>query len=145
MPIGELLEWMQKLKAPSVAPLQARIVERLEHLVAIGLGYLTMGRETATLSGGESQRAKMMRDLGAALTEMAYIFDEPTIGLHPHDIERLNGVLRVLRDKGNPVLVVEHNLAISKNADWIIDMGPEGGNKGGRVMFEGTPQQLLDC
>ena len=138
MPIGDLLEWMKKLKAPSVAPLQARIVERLEHLVAIGLGYLTMGRETATLSGGESQRVKMVRHLGAALTEMVYVFDEPTIGLHPHDVERLNRVLYMLRDKGNTVLVVEHKPEVMAIADHIVDMGPGAGKDGGNVVFEGT-------
>ncbi|MEP7123237.1 MAG: excinuclease ABC subunit UvrA [Byssovorax sp.] len=138
MPISELLEWVKKLKAPSVAPLQARIVERLEHLVAIGLGYLTMSRATATLSGGESQRVKMVRHLGAALTEMVYIFDEPTIGLHPHDVERLNNVLRMLRDKGNTVLVVEHKPEVMAIADHLVDMGPGAGKEGGALVFEGT-------
>jgi excinuclease UvrABC ATPase subunit len=138
MPIGELLEWMKKLKAPSVAPLQAHIVERLEHLVAIGLGYLTMSRETATLSGGESQRVKIVRHLGAALTEMVYVFDEPTIGLHPHDVERLNRVLTMLRDKGNTVLVVEHKPEVMAIADHVVDMGPGAGKEGGTVVFQGT-------
>jgi len=138
MPISELLEWTKKLKAPAVAPLQAHILERLEHLVAIGLGYLTMSRETATLSGGESQRVKMVRHLGAALTEMVYIFDEPTIGLHPHDIERLNRVLTMLRDKGNTVLVVEHKPEVMAIADHIVDMGPGAGKEGGNVVFEGS-------
>jgi len=138
MPISELLEWMKQLNVSAVAPLQARIVERLEHLVAIGLGYLTMSRETATLSGGESQRVKMVRHLGAALTEMVYIFDEPTIGLHPHDVERLNRVLIMLRDKGNTVLVVEHKPAVMAIADHIVDMGPGAGKDGGAVVFEGT-------
>ena len=138
MPITQLAAWMKKLKAPVVAPLIERIVERLEHLVAIGLGYLTLSRETATLSGGESQRVKMVRHLGAALTEMVYIFDEPTIGLHPHDIERLNGVLRMLRDKGNTVLVVEHKPEVMAIADHIVDMGPAAGKEGGAVVFEGS-------
>ncbi len=138
MPIGELLDWVKNLKAPSVAPLQAHIVERLEHLVAIGLGYLTMSRETATLSGGESQRVKIVRHLGAALTEMVYVFDEPTIGLHPHDIERLSRVLVMLRDKGNTVLVVEHKPEIMAIADHIVDMGPGAGKDGGAVVFQGT-------
>jgi len=142
MPISELHEWMRKLKAPKVAPLLARIVERLEHLVGIGLGYLTMGRETATLSGGESQRVKMVRHLGAALTEMVYVFDEPTIGLHPHDVERLNDVLRMLRDKGNTVLVVEHKPEVMAIADHIVDMGPGAGKEGGTVVFEGTFEAL---
>jgi excinuclease UvrABC ATPase subunit len=142
MPISELLEWVKQLKVPSMAPLQARIVDRLEHLVAIGLGYLTMGRETATLSGGESQRVKMVRHLGAALTEMVYLFDEPTIGLHPHDVERLNHVLRMLRDKGNTVLVVEHEPEVMALADHIVDMGPGAGKEGGTVVFEGTFAEL---
>ncbi|HLK36018.1 MAG TPA: excinuclease ABC subunit UvrA [Polyangiaceae bacterium] len=138
MPIGELLGWTRELKAPPVAPLLARIVERLDHLVAIGLGYLTLGRETATLSGGESQRVKMVRQLGAALTEMVYVFDEPTIGLHAHDVERLNRVLCMLRDKGNTVLVVEHKPEVMAVADHIVDMGPGAGKEGGAVVFEGT-------
>jgi excinuclease UvrABC ATPase subunit len=138
MPIGQLLEWMKTLKAPQVAPLKERIVERLDHLVEIGLGYLTMSRETTTLSGGESQRVKMVRHLGAALTEMVYIFDEPTIGLHPHDIERMNRLLRMLRDKGNTVLVVEHEPEVMAIADHIVDMGPGAGKEGGSVVFEGT-------
>jgi len=138
MPIGELLEWMKKLNAPSVGPLQARIVERLDHLVAIGLGYLTLSRETGTLSGGESQRVKLVRHLGAALTEMVYVFDEPTIGLHPHDVERLNRMLKMLRDKGNTVLVVEHKPEVMAIADHIVDMGPGAGKEGGAVVFEGT-------
>ena len=144
MPITQLVPWMKKLDAPAVAPLTARIIERLEHLVAIGLGYLTLSRETATLSGGESQRVKMVRHLGAALTEMVYIFDEPTIGLHPHDIERLNGVLRMLRDKGNTVLVVEHKPEVMAIADHIVDMGPAAGKEGGTVVFEGSFAALKD-
>lgn len=142
MPIGELLEWMKKLKAPEVAPLQTRIVERLGHLVEIGLGYLTMSRETATLSGGESQRVKMVRHLGSALTDLVYIFDEPTIGLHPHDVERLNRVLTMLRDKGNTVLVVEHKPQVMAIADHIVDMGPGAGKEGGTVVFEGPFTEL---
>jgi excinuclease UvrABC ATPase subunit len=138
LPIGELLDWVKRLNAPSVAPLLARIVERLEHLTAIGLGYLTMSRATSTLSGGESQRVKMVRHLGAALTEMVYVFDEPTIGLHPHDIERLNRVLEMLRDKGNTVLVVEHKPEVMAIADHIVDMGPGAGKDGGSVVFQGT-------
>jgi excinuclease ABC A subunit len=138
MPISDLLEWVTTLNAPSVAPLQARIVERLEHLVAMGLGYLSLSRETATLSGGESQRVKIVRHLGAALTEMVYVFDEPTIGLHPHDVERLNRVLCMLRDKGNTVLVVEHKPEVMAIADHIVDMGPGAGKDGGSVVFQGT-------
>ncbi len=137
MPIVDLLAWTKGLKLPAVAPLQARIVERLEHLESIGLGYLTLGRETGTLSGGESQRVKMVRHLGAALTEMVYVFDEPTIGLHPHDVERLNRVLLLLRDKGNTVLVVEHKPEVMAVADHIVDMGPGAGKDGGTVVFEG--------
>jgi excinuclease UvrABC ATPase subunit len=138
LPISELCAWVKALEAPAVAPLLLRIGERLEHLVSIGLGYLTMSRATATLSGGESQRVKMVRHLGAALTEMVYIFDEPTIGLHPHDIERLNAVLLMLRDKGNTVLVVEHKPEVMAIADHIVDMGPGAGKDGGSLVFEGT-------
>ncbi|MFT3926672.1 MAG: excinuclease ABC subunit UvrA [Myxococcales bacterium] len=142
LPIVELLAWTRKLELPAVAPLVARIVERLEHLVAIGLGYLTLSRATASLSGGESQRVKMVRHLGAALTEMVYIFDEPTIGLHPHDIERLKGVLCMLRDKGNTVLVVEHKPEVMAIADHIVDMGPGAGKAGGNVVFQGPFEAL---
>lgn len=119
-------------------------VERLRNLVDIGLGYLSLDRETATLSGGESQRIKMIRHLGSSLTEMMYIFDEPTTGLHASDVGRLLGIMDRLVDGGNTVVVIEHNLDAVSDADWILDLGPEGGKGGGEVLFTGTPMELLD-
>ncbi|MEO7729822.1 MAG: excinuclease ABC subunit UvrA [Kofleriaceae bacterium] len=137
MQVSELAELVRALRAPSVAPLLARLSERLDHLVEIGLGYLSLSRETATLSGGESQRVKMVRHLSSSLTETLYIFDEPTIGLHPHDIQRLNKMLTKLRDAGNTVLVVEHKPQVMAIADHIVDLGPGAGAAGGTVVFEG--------
>ncbi len=142
MQVSELAGLIQSLRAPSVAPLLARLSERLEHLVEIGLGYLSLSRETATLSGGESQRVKMVRHLSSSLTEALYIFDEPTIGLHPHDIQRLNRTLTKLRDAGNTVLVVEHEPEVMAIADHIVDMGPGAGKDGGTVVFEGPFKEL---
>ena len=137
MQVSELAEFSRSLRAPNAAPLLARVAERLDHLVEIGLGYLSLSRETATLSGGESQRVKMVRHLSSSLTETLYIFDEPTIGLHPHDIQKLNQTLIKLRDAGNTVLVVEHEPEVMEIADHIIDMGPGAGKGGGTVVFEG--------
>ena len=142
MHVSELHEFVHALRAPNVAPLVARMAERLDHLVEIGLGYLSLSRETATLSGGESQRVKMVRHLSSSLTEALYIFDEPTIGLHPHDIERLNSTLTKLRDVGNTVLVVEHEPEVMAIADHIVDMGPGAGRSGGTIVFEGPFQEL---
>ena len=142
MQVSELAELIHSLRAPSVAPLLARLSERLDHLVETGLGYLSLSRETATLSGGESQRVKMVRHLSSSLTETLYIFDEPTIGLHPHDIQRLNRTLTRLRDAGNTVLVVEHKPQVMAIADHIVDMGPGAGSAGGTVVFEGPFKEL---
>ncbi len=142
MQVSELAEFIHALRAPSVAPLLARLSERLDHLVEIGLGYLSLSRETATLSGGESQRVKMVRHLSSSLTESVYIFDEPTIGLHPHDVQRLNKTLTRLRDVGNTVLVVEHKPEVMAIADHIVDMGPGAGGSGGTVVFEGPFKEL---
>jgi excinuclease UvrABC ATPase subunit len=142
MQVSELAEFIHSLRAPNVAPLLARLSERLDHLVEIGLGYLSLSRETATLSGGESQRVKMVRHLSSSLTETLYIFDEPTIGLHPHDIQRLNKTLTKLRDVGNTVLVVEHEPEVMAIADHIVDMGPGAGRAGGTVVFEGPFPEL---
>jgi excinuclease UvrABC ATPase subunit len=142
MQVSELAEFFRSFREPSVAPLVARLAERLHHLVEIGLGYLSLSRETATLSGGESQRVKMVRHLSSSLTESLYIFDEPTIGLHPHDIERLNNTLTKLRDSGNTVLVVEHEPEVMAIADHIVDMGPGAGRNGGTVVFEGPFKDL---
>ena len=122
---------------PIAVRLAARLIERLQHLVDIGLGYLSLSRETATLSGGESQRVKMIRHLGNSLTEMLYILDEPSVGLHARDVARLNGLLRKLRDKGNTVLVVEHDPDVIAIADHVVDIGPKAGTHGGEVVFEG--------
>ena len=127
---------------PVAKRVAARLVERLRHLIDIGLGYLSLGRETATLSGGESQRVKMVRHLGNSLTDMLYVLDEPSVGLHARDVARLNGLLRALRDKGNTVLVVEHDPDVIAVADHVIDMGPGAGTHGGRVVFGGSYDDL---
>jgi excinuclease UvrABC ATPase subunit len=137
MQVNELAGFIRSIRAPNVAPVLARVAEKLDHLVEIGLGYLSLSRETATLSGGESQRVKLVRHLSSSLTESLYIFDEPTIGLHPHDIRRLNNTLTKLRDGGNTVLVVEHEPEVMAIADHIVDMGPGAGKAGGTVVFEG--------
>ncbi len=142
MQVSELVEFIRSRRAPNVAPLLARLSERLDHLVEIGLGYLSLSRETATLSGGESQRVKMVRHLSSSLTETLYIFDEPTIGLHPHDIQRLNKTLTKIRDVGNTVLVVEHKPEVMAIADHVVDMGPGAGRAGGTVVFEGPFNEL---
>lgn len=135
----ELLAWLAGLgHNPAAAKLSAALTERVQHLVDIGLGYLSLSRETATLSGGESQRVKMIRHLGNSLTEMLYILDEPTVGLHARDVSRLTSLLRKLRDKGNTVLVVEHDPDVMAIADHLVDLGPRAGTHGGSVVFEGS-------
>ncbi|HEY2715990.1 MAG TPA: excinuclease ABC subunit UvrA [Solirubrobacterales bacterium] len=138
MQITDLAEWIGGLKEPSVAPLLEALGQTLDSFVEIGLGYLSLDRPASTLSGGEAQRTKMIRHLGSSLTDVTYVFDEPTIGLHPHDIERMNDLLRQLRDKGNTVLVVEHKPEAIAIADHVIDLGPGAGGAGGEVVFEGT-------
>ncbi|MBB4686836.1 ATP-binding cassette domain-containing protein [Amycolatopsis jiangsuensis] len=138
MQISDLAEWVRKLKEPSVAPLLANLVHTLDSFVEIGLGYLSLDRPAGTLSGGEAQRTKMIRHLGSSLTDVTYVFDEPTIGLHPHDIRRMNELLLRLRDKGNTVLVVEHKPETIAIADHVVDLGPGAGSEGGSVCFEGT-------
>lgn len=142
MEISELHKVINRIKDPIAAPLVSALAERLQHLIDIGLDYLTLNRETTTLSGGESQRIKMVRHLGGSLTDMMYIFDEPSIGLHPRDIHRLNQMLRKLCDKGNTVLVVEHDPDVIRTADHIVDVGPHAGSRGGEIVFEGTLQEL---
>jgi excinuclease UvrABC ATPase subunit len=142
MQISDLAEWVRGLSEPSVAPLLASLRETLDSFVEIGLGYLSLDRPTGTLSGGEAQRTKMIRHLGSSLTDVTYVFDEPTIGLHPHDIQRMNDLLRRLRDKGNTVLVVEHKPETIAIADHIVDLGPGAGTAGGEVVFEGTVEGL---
>ncbi|CAM5459988.1 ABC transporter [Streptomyces spiroverticillatus] len=142
MEIRDLAEWVRGLKEPSVAPLLAALQHTLDSFVEIGLGYLALDRPAGTLSGGEAQRVKMIRHLGSSLTDVTYVFDEPTIGLHPHDIERMNDLLLRLRDKGNTVLVVEHKPETIVIADHIVDLGPGAGTEGGTVCFEGTVEGL---
>jgi excinuclease UvrABC ATPase subunit len=142
MQINDLAEWAGDLDEPSVAPLLASLRHTLESFVEIGLGYLSLDRPSGTLSGGEAQRTKMIRHLGSSLTDVTYVFDEPTIGLHPHDIQRMNELLLRLRDKGNTVLVVEHKPEAIAIADHVVDLGPGAGAAGGEVVFEGTVEGL---
>ena len=138
MQISDLADWLRTLDEPSVAPLLAGLQHLLDSFAEIGLGYLSLDRPAGTLSGGEAQRTKMIRHLGSSLTDVTYVFDEPTIGLHPHDIERMNQLLLQLRDKGNTVLVVEHKPETIAIADHVVDLGPGAGTEGGSVCFEGT-------
>src|SRR5919106_1387565 len=142
MQINDLADWVRGLDEPSVAPLLATLQQALDSFVEIGLGYLSLDRQSGTLSGGEAQRTKMIRHLGSSLTDVTYVFDEPTIGLHPHDIERMNDLLLRLRDKGNTVLVVEHEPETIAIADHVVDLGPGAGAAGGEVVFEGTVDGL---
>ena len=134
--------WVRGLDEPSVAPLLVALGETLDSFVEIGLGYLSLDRPSGTLSGGEAQRTKMIRHLGSSLTDVTYVFDEPTVGLHPHDIQRMNDLLLRLRDKGNTVLVVEHKPETIAIADHVVDLGPGAGTAGGTVCFEGTVEGL---
>jgi len=142
MQISDLAEWIRELDEPSVAPLLENLRETLDSFVEIGLGYLSLDRPAGTLSGGESQRTKMIRHLGSSLTDVTYVFDEPSIGLHPHDIQRMNRLLLQLRDKGNTVLVVEHKPEMIAIADRVIDLGPGAGSHGGEICFEGDLEGL---
>ena len=142
MQISDLAEWVRGLDEPSVAPLLTSLQQTLDSFVEIGLGYLSLDRPSGTLSGGEAQRTKMIRHLGSSLTDVTYVFDEPTIGLHPHDIQRMNNLLLRLRDKGNTVLVVEHKPETIAIADHVVDLGPGAGTAGGAVCFEGTVEGL---
>ncbi|GHF43545.1 excinuclease UvrABC ATPase subunit [Deinococcus metalli] len=140
--ISDLATWVRGLDDPSVGPLLTSLRHTLDSFVEIGLGYLALDRPSGTLSGGEAQRVKMVRHLGSSLTDVTYIFDEPTTGLHPHDIERMNGLLLRLRDKGNTVLVVEHKPEVIRVADHVVDLGPGAGTAGGEVVFEGSVDAL---
>jgi len=142
MQVSDLAEWVRGLNEPSVAPLLATLQHALDSFVEIGLGYLSLDRPSGTLSGGEAQRTKLVRHLGSALTDVTYVFDEPTIGLHPHDIQAMNGLLLRLRDKGNTVLVVEHEPETIAIADHVVDLGPGAGKAGGTVCFEGAVEAL---
>ena len=138
MEISDVAEWVRGLDEPSVAPLLTSLQRTLQSFVEIGLGYLSLDRPTGTLSGGEAQRTKMVRHLGSSLTDATYVFDEPTVGLHPHDIQRMNDLVLRLRDKGNTVLVIEHKPEAIDIADHVVDLGPGAGSAGGQVVFEGT-------
>jgi len=142
MQVSDLAEWVGSLDEPSVAPLLASLRANLDAFVEIGLGYLSLERSSGTLSGGEAQRVKMIRNLGSALTDVTYVFDEPTVGLHPHDIARMNSLLLRLRDKGNTVMVVEHKPQTIAIADHVVDLGPGAGAAGGRVVYEGDVEGL---
>jgi excinuclease UvrABC ATPase subunit len=142
MQISDLAEWVGGLDDASVAPLLEALGATLDSFVDIGLGYLSLDRPSGTLSGGEAQRVKMIRQLGSSLTDVTYVFDEPTIGLHPHDIQRMNGLLAQLRDKGNTVLVVEHKPEAIAIAEHVVDLGPGAGTEGGEIVFEGTVEEL---
>ncbi|GHI93628.1 excinuclease ABC subunit UvrA [Streptomyces olivaceus] len=142
MEIRDLAQWVRELDEPSVAPLLTALRDTLDSFVEIGLGYLSLDRPAGTLSGGEAQRVKMIRHLGSSLTDTTYVFDEPTVGLHPHDIQRMNDLLLRLRDKGNTVLVVEHKPEAIAIADHVVDLGPGAGTEGGAVCFEGTVEEL---
>ncbi len=142
MQISDLAGWVREMEEPSVAPLLEALRETLDSFDDVGLGYLSLNRPSGTLSGGEAQRTKMIRHLGSALTDVTYVFDEPTIGLHPHDIQRMNDLLLRLRDKGNTVLVIEHKPEAIAIADHVVDLGPKAGSDGGEVVFEGTVEAL---
>jgi excinuclease UvrABC ATPase subunit len=138
MQLSDLAEWVRQLDEPTVAPLLTNLQSTLDSFVEIGLGYLSLDRPSGTLSGGEAQRTKMIRHLGSSLTDITYVFDEPSVGLHPHDMQRMNGLLVQLRDKGNTVLVVEHKPEMIAIADHVVDIGPRAGTAGGEIVYEGT-------
>jgi excinuclease ABC A subunit len=142
MEVDELIEVIRGIEGPVAAPMVENLIERLQNMIDIGLEYISLNRETDTLSGGESQRIKMVKHLGSSLVDVLYIFDEPSIGLHPRDVHRLNDLLRKLRDKGNTVLVVEHDPAVIEAADYVIDVGPHAGKRGGTVVYEGDVEGL---
>jgi len=143
MQVSDLAQWVHGLDAPQVGPMLSALAARLDNLVTIGLGYLSLDRDSSSLSGGESQRVKMVRHLGSSLTDITYIFDEPSVGLHPHDVGRIAGLMQQLRDKGNTVLVVEHKPDMIMIADHVVDMGPYAGAKGGEVVYQGDYAGLL--
>jgi excinuclease ABC A subunit len=145
MEVDELVEVVKGITEPAAAPIVRTLTERLQHLVEIGLEYLSLDRPTDTLSGGESQRVKMVKHLNGSLVDVMYIFDEPSIGLHPRDVHRLNELLEKLRDKGNTVIVVEHDPDVIKRADYIVDMGPYAGSEGGKIVYEGDFTGLLQA
>ncbi len=143
MEVDDLIEVIRAIKDPVAAPMVKSLIERIQDMIDIGLEYLSLNRETDTLSGGESQRIKMVKHLSSSLVDMMYIFDEPSIGMHPRDVHRLNELLQKLRDKGNTVIVVEHDREVIKIADHVVDVGPHAGNRGGKIVYEGSFADLL--
>src|SRR5690606_9344170 len=143
MQVSDLAQFVRTIDAPQVGPMLAALAARLDNLVTIGLGYLSLDRESSTLSGGESQRVKMVRHLGSSLTDITYVFDEPSVGLHPHDVGRLAGLMTQLRDKGNTVLIVEHKPGTIAIADHVVDMEPLAGSRGSEIVNEGDYAGLL--
>jgi excinuclease UvrABC ATPase subunit len=143
MQVNDLIAVIKKIDEPVAASMVATLTERLQNMIDIGLNYVSLNRETDTMSGGESQRIKMVKHLSSSLVDVTYIFDEPSVGLHPRDVHRLNELLQRLRDKGNTVIVVEHDPDVIKTADHIVDVGPKAGNSGGEIVFEGTYSDLL--
>ncbi len=141
--VAELVDVVKAIDEQAAAPLVATLSERLQHLVDIGLEYLSLNRETDTLSGGESQRVKIVKHLSSSLVDVMYIFDEPSVGLHPRDVHRMNDLLQKLRDKGNTVIVVEHDPDVIKVADHVVDVGPHAGSGGGTIVYEGSYAGLL--
>jgi len=145
MEVAQLIGVIKTIKEPEATPILKTLIQRLQYLVDIGLEYLTLNRETDTLSGGESQRVKIVKHLSSSLVDVMYVFDEPSVGLHPRDVHRLNELLQQLRDRGNTVLVVEHDPDVIKVADHIVDLGPHAGSQGGQVMYEGPFKNLLSA
>src|SRR5689334_18867005 len=145
MEVDELIEIIRAIKDPVAAPMVDSLIKSLQHMIDIGLEYLSLSRETDTLSGGESQRIKMVKHLSSSLVDVLYIFDEPSIGMHPRDVHRLNELLQKLRDKGNSVIVVEHDPDVIKVADYVVDVGPFAGTRGGTIVFEGSFADLLNA
>ena len=142
MPIPEAAEFIRQIEDPLARDIKTEILKRMNALTEIGLGYLSLSRGTDTLSGGEAQRLKLASEMGKGQSDSVFVFDEPTIGLHPLDVQTLLGVFQALVDNGATVLVIEHDLDVIRNADYIIDMGPGGGEEGGRVVACGTPEQI---
>jgi excinuclease UvrABC ATPase subunit len=145
MEVGQLIDVMREIHDPVAAPMVKTLTERLQHLIDIGLEYLSLDRETDTLSGGESQRVKIVKHLSSSLVDVMFIFDEPSVGLHPRDVHRMNELLQKLRDKGNTVIVVEHDPDVVKVADHVVDVGPHAGNRGGTIVYEGSFDGLLQA
>jgi len=143
MQVSDLALMIGNIKSPQAGPMLAALTARLDNFVTIGLGYLSLDRESSSLSGGESQRVKMVRHLGSSLTDITYVFDEPSVGLHPHDVGRLAGLMQQLRDKGNTVLIVEHKPDMIAIGDHVVDMGPLAGSKGGEIVYQGDFAGLL--